>query len=121
LLGSALVQGLALARLLGRVRPARDQTALRARHPRDLVVRSRQGRDDPSVSHASKGGGGPAITLFPWSRQRPSRTEGAMFTRHWCCAQKLSVTLGASFHSRFSCTWVARLCTSTAHWSLFET
>jgi class 3 adenylate cyclase len=41
LLGSALVQGLALARLLGRVWPARDQTALRARHPRDLVVRSR--------------------------------------------------------------------------------
>src|SRR5215468_929018 len=35
--------------LLGRVRPTRDQTALRARHPRDLVVRSRApwGKDAP--------------------------------------------------------------------------
>src|SRR5262249_34830681 len=52
LLGSALVQALALARLLGRVRPARDQTALRARHPRDLVVRSRKGGENRSVNHA---------------------------------------------------------------------
>src|SRR5262249_7198975 len=43
LLGSALVQALALARLLGRVQPPRDKPALRARCPRDLVVRPRQG------------------------------------------------------------------------------
>ena len=43
-------KALALARLLGRVRPTHDQTALRARHPRDLVVRSRQGDEDRSVS-----------------------------------------------------------------------
>jgi hypothetical protein len=44
LLGSALAQGLALAGLLGRVRPARDKTAVRARCPRHLVVRSRKRR-----------------------------------------------------------------------------
>ena len=43
LLGSALVQGLPLDRLLGRVRPAGRKAALCARHPGDLVVRSRQG------------------------------------------------------------------------------
>src|ERR1700745_846186 len=45
LLGSALVQALALARLLGRLQPAGDETALRARRPRHLVVRSRQGSE----------------------------------------------------------------------------
>src|SRR5262249_62285719 len=43
LLGSTLVQARALARLLGRVQPAGDKTALRARRSRDLVVRPRQG------------------------------------------------------------------------------
>ena len=38
LLGSPLVQGLPLARVLGHVRPASGKTALRARYPRDLVV-----------------------------------------------------------------------------------
>jgi hypothetical protein len=51
LLGSALVQGLALAGLLGRVRPARAKTALRTRHPRDLVVRSGQGGEGLSINH----------------------------------------------------------------------
>ena len=36
-------KAVALARLLGRVRPASDKTALRARHSGDLVVRPRQG------------------------------------------------------------------------------
>ena len=40
LLDSALVQGVALDRLLGRVRPAADQAALCPRHPGNLVVRS---------------------------------------------------------------------------------
>jgi hypothetical protein len=35
----------ALARVLGRIQPASDKTALRARRSRDLVVRSRQGRE----------------------------------------------------------------------------
>src|SRR5262249_30227851 len=43
LLGSTLVQARALARLLGRVQPAGDKTALRARRSRDLVGRPRQG------------------------------------------------------------------------------
>ena len=43
--------GVTAATHTGRVRPARDQTALRARRPRDLVVRSRKGRKDRSVNH----------------------------------------------------------------------
>ena len=46
LLGSTLVQGVALDRLLGRVRTAADQAALRARHPGNLVVRPRSGGED---------------------------------------------------------------------------
>ena len=47
LLGSALVQGVPLDRLLGRVRAAPRKTALCARHPRNLVVRPRPGGQDP--------------------------------------------------------------------------
>src|SRR5215813_8140468 len=67
LLGSALVQGLTLARLLGRVWLARDQTALRARHPRDLVVRSRKGSEHRSVSRANRlrGGANRLVALCP--------------------------------------------------------
>ena len=43
LLGRGLVQAVALDRLLGHVRPAGDQAALRARHAGNLVVRCRQG------------------------------------------------------------------------------
>ena len=43
LLDSALVQGVALDRLLGYVRPAADQAALCPGHAGNLVVRSRQG------------------------------------------------------------------------------
>ena len=46
LLDSALVQAVALDRVLGRVRPARDKTALRSRHSGDLVVRPRQGGEN---------------------------------------------------------------------------
>ncbi len=48
LLGSALVQGVALDRLLGRLRAAADQAALCARHPGNLVVRPRPGGEDRS-------------------------------------------------------------------------
>ena len=46
LLDSALVQGVALDRLLGHVRPPRDQTALCPGRPGNLVVRPREGRQD---------------------------------------------------------------------------
>ena len=48
LLGSTLVQGVALDRLLGHVRTAADQAALRARHPGNLVVRPRSGGEEPA-------------------------------------------------------------------------
>ena len=48
LLGSTLVQGIALDRLLGYFRTAVDQAALRARHPGDLVARPRAGGEEPA-------------------------------------------------------------------------
>jgi hypothetical protein len=50
LLGAALVQTRPLARLLGRVQPPRDKTALCARRARDLVVRSRKSGEVRLVS-----------------------------------------------------------------------
>ncbi len=54
LLGSALVQGVALDRLLGRFRTAADQAALRARHPGNLVVRPRAGGEDAQAKRRMK-------------------------------------------------------------------
>ncbi len=48
LLDSALVQAVALDRLLGRVRPAAGAAALFPRHSRNLVVRPRQGSENPA-------------------------------------------------------------------------
>jgi hypothetical protein len=42
---------------LGRVQPASDKTALRARHSRDLVVRSRQGREHINGAQRQRGFG----------------------------------------------------------------
>ena len=62
LLGGGLVQAVALDRLLGHVRPAGRQAALRARHPGDLVVRRRQGGEaraaslPPTAAAAWRGG-----------------------------------------------------------------
>src|SRR5262249_37843883 len=52
LLGAALVQARPLARLLGRVHPPRDETALRTRRARDLVVWSGKDHQDGSVNRA---------------------------------------------------------------------
>ena len=62
LLGGGLVQAVALDRLLGHVRPARRQAALRARRAGDLVVRRRQGGEaraaslPPTAAAAWRGG-----------------------------------------------------------------
>ena len=48
LLDSALVQAVALDRLLGRVRPAAGTAALFPRHSGNLVVRPRQGGENPA-------------------------------------------------------------------------
>src|SRR5260370_37766605 len=98
LLGAALVQTRPLARLLGRVQPSRDQTALRARRARDLVVRSRKSGEERSVSLLYRE---PRHFFRPFRRSpRPRRRFALIWVRtaklneivnktrlHWSCVQ----------------------------------
>src|SRR5262245_37228497 len=80
LLGSALVQGLPLARLLGRVWPARGKTPLRARRARDLVVRSRKAGKDRSVNMPNMSNPTENLGLKPVEAARGKATLGDTMT-----------------------------------------